>query len=126
MTALFTTSGVTWDSLRQIPLWQARHHVQCIYRKQLQLPKDLALLQTNPGKYCSVATGFRITHSKGGLKGLMWGWPSNGHEGRRRTAPELLSIPRRSSAPWERNAPKLLWRPAHKHQMPSMPGRAFA
>eukprot|EP00891_Asterochloris_glomerata_P001677 jgi/Astpho2/1677/Aster-04108 len=31
-------------------------------------------MQTNPGKYKSIATGFGITYSEGGLKGLVRGW----------------------------------------------------
>ena len=45
-----------------------------LHRRQLHLLKDRALLQTNPGKYKSIATGFRITYSEGGLKGLVRGW----------------------------------------------------
>ena len=45
-----------------------------LHRRQLHLLRHLAPLQTNPGKYKSIATGFGITYSEGGLKGLVRGW----------------------------------------------------
>ena len=61
--ALSTVIWFTWDSL-----------CSPLYKRQLHLLRDLALLQTNPGKYKSIATGFGITYSEGGLKGLVRGW----------------------------------------------------
>ncbi len=61
----------TWDSLEQVPPWQARHQTGGSCTLLLSRP---LLLQTNPGKYKSIATGFGITYSEGGLKGLVRGW----------------------------------------------------